>query len=441
MKRHLCTSYLPFVWSLVLSTAMLVPCWNAAATPAITSVVPARNASGVSPTAAIVFTFSEAMDPEQTSAQFITSTYQFLTTFSTNWSAGNTVLTYTPTAPMPAGLIIWALDGVSLGEEDLSDGNMFYVSASGTGCDSSTSMLSFTVSKSKSFSQASAGAPVASASYARCFLSCMTIPCPRNATNVTMRSPLGLTLNMGSTAITGHLQHQDCSFTDQASLDTAFPSGDYLFTVQSAASNQAVTVQLPPSLSYPPAPHISNFAAAQTIDPTKPFTVTWDAIPGGSASHVITFEVYGSLVTPVMGQAGAMNGTATSYTIPANTLDPDQTYSCGLVFQNYALATNSTAVTLAYLGTLTEFTISTSLGGSSPLVLKNAACGVLGTGAGFAFEVNCSVGQQLVAEYCSDLGMKQWQQFATTNAATTSVRFVDPRTLGSTPVFYRVRTQ
>jgi hypothetical protein len=44
--------------------------WRAQAAPTILSTVPANGASGVSPTTTIVFTFSEAMDPDATTAFF-----------------------------------------------------------------------------------------------------------------------------------------------------------------------------------------------------------------------------------------------------------------------------------------------------------------------------------------------------------------------------------
>ena len=45
--------------------------WQAHAQPVIVSTVPANGASGVSPSAAVVFTFSEQMDTALTVAQFV----------------------------------------------------------------------------------------------------------------------------------------------------------------------------------------------------------------------------------------------------------------------------------------------------------------------------------------------------------------------------------
>ncbi len=437
MKTH--SSVLPysFVSLLILTGSMFLPERNLAAAPVITSVVPARMASGVSPSAPIVFTFSEAMNPALTTAQFMDSTtYQFLTAFTTAWSAGNTVLTCTPTAPLPAHMIVWMVSGASQAGTELNDGSFFTVGAGETGCDPAAAMLSFTVSKSRSYVQSSAETPALNTNHPYCFLGCMTLPCPRNATNVTLRGPVGSAANMTLSPIPGHLTLLDCSFADQAVLDLAYPSGDYLFTIQSASSNQTVTVNLPADQSCPPAPRISNFAAAQAVDPAQPFVLSWDPLPASASDQCIMLEIYGVLSTPPLGEPGAMNGAATSFTIPAGTLAPNQTYPCGLTVQTYALVTNSTGVMLTYCGAITEFELVTT-GGTSTLVLTNPACSL---GTGFSFEVTCAPAQFLVAEYCSNPTANQWQPFATTNTTTARVRFTDPRPLSSSPVFYRVRT-
>ena len=433
------SSVLPYslVSLLILSSSLFVPVGTVAAAPVLTSVVPARMVSGVPPSAPIIFTFSEAMNPALTTAQFMDSTtYQFLTAFTTAWSAGNSVLTCTPTAPLPAHMIVWMVSGASPAGAELNDGSFFTVGAGETGCDPAAPMLSFTVSQSRSYVQSSADTPALNTNHPYCFLGCMTLPCPRNATNVTLRGPVGPAANMTLSPIPGHLTLLDCSFADQAALDQAYPSGDYLFTIQSVSSNQAVTVNLPAGQSCPPAPRVSNFAAARAVDPAQPFVLRWDPLPVSSSAQCVMLEIYGVLSTPPLGEPGAMNGAATSFTIPPAALAPNQTYPCGLTFQTYALVTNSTGVMLTYCGAVTEFDLVTT-GGTSIIVLTNAACSL---GTGFTFEVTCAPGQQLVAEYSSNLAPNQWQPFATTNTTAARLRFTDPRPLSSSPVFYRVRT-
>ena len=83
---------------------------RAPAQPTIVSSVPPTGASGVPVSAAVVITFSEAMNTSVTLAYLFDSTTLELLPSSLSWSAGNTVLTCTPTAAFPAGqTILWTV--------------------------------------------------------------------------------------------------------------------------------------------------------------------------------------------------------------------------------------------------------------------------------------------------------------------------------------------
>jgi hypothetical protein len=80
---------------------------RAHAQPAIVSAVPPTGANGVPPSAAVVLTFSEAMNTSVTLAYLFDSTTFELLPAALSWSAGDTVLTCTPAAAFPAGRTIW----------------------------------------------------------------------------------------------------------------------------------------------------------------------------------------------------------------------------------------------------------------------------------------------------------------------------------------------
>src|SRR5690242_2140784 len=67
---------------------------------------PADGATGVPVTGPIIFTFSSAVDPTQTSASFFSQSPFGSYPVTTNWSSGNTVLTCTPTSPFPGNTTI-----------------------------------------------------------------------------------------------------------------------------------------------------------------------------------------------------------------------------------------------------------------------------------------------------------------------------------------------
>ncbi len=94
---------------------------RAHAQPTIVSNVPTNGATGVPLSAALVITFSEAMNTSETTAFLYDQTIPQVLWPSLSWSAGNTVLTCTPTAAFQANhMILWTVNsqnpaGVPLG--------------------------------------------------------------------------------------------------------------------------------------------------------------------------------------------------------------------------------------------------------------------------------------------------------------------------------------
>jgi hypothetical protein len=434
----------PCLLPALLAIALLAGLASAQAQPIIVSTAPPAGATGVPPTSPLRIAFSEAMDPTTLTFMAIDMNAggQMLTV-ATAWSGENTVLTCTPTAPWPAShMIYWVVDcqnplGAPLG--GTTDG-MFTVGGGGTGCDTNAPALSFTVAKAWSYMQDSAAAAWLNTNAPYCFVSCMSLPCPRDATGVSLQVPGGPTWNTMTVAYPGHLTFTDCSFTNQAAFETAYPAGGYAFKIQSTASNQQVTVNLPATntLAQPPAPHLNNYPASQAINPAQPCSLAWDAMAGGTAADCIYVEVYGGVFhTPTLGVPGALNGTATSVTIPAATLQPNHDYPGAVTFYHYQLQTNGTSyLTLTYRASTTEFTLRTAGGGSPSLVLTN--CGW--TAGAFRFEVSCTNGQPLVSEYCTNLTTHLWQTLCSTNSPGQSVRFTDPNSAINRQTFYRVRS-
>jgi hypothetical protein len=191
------------------------------------------------------------------------------------------------------------------------------------------------------------------------------------------------------------------------------------------------------SLTPPPAPHLTNYLAGQAINPTQPFVLGWDPLAGGTVSDVIYVEIYGGYFqTPALGEAGAINGLATGVTIPAGTLQANQTYTGCVIFYHCLLVTNGTAyLTLTYRAATTEFSLQTG-NGSTPLIITPAGW----SGGSFCFESTCTNGQALIAEYTTNLAPPHWTTLYSTNSQGSSVRFGDPRAANNRQLFYRVRT-
>jgi hypothetical protein len=106
-------------------------------------------------------------------------------------------------------------------------------------------------------------------------------------------------------------------------FDTCFPNGTYTF-VMSTKHDGVRTVPLTlTGNDYPNAPQVSNYAALQSLDPTQEFTLQWLPFNGGGTQDYIAVRI--DAYDPVFqtgfpGSPIALNGRATSVTIPANTL-------------------------------------------------------------------------------------------------------------------------
>jgi hypothetical protein len=83
------------------------------------------------------------------------------------------------------------------------------------------------------------------------------------------------------------------------------------------------------------------------VPANRPLVLQWDPWAGGTADDVIRLRIEDAdnelvFETPGRGNAGHLNGLATSVTIPAGTLAPGQTYEGQLVFERIALSDETT---------------------------------------------------------------------------------------------------
>lgn len=139
------------------------------------------------------------------------------------------------------------------------------------------------------------------------------------------------------------------SFSAQSGFNPFFPDTNWVLAINTANDGWK-TNHLPLFVSsYPAAPHIANYATAQSVDPSADFTLTWDAWPGASPGNLVSLVVFHRKRTaPVvfqtstrLGDATALPGTATSIVIPAGTFETGRVYLARLRFDQI-IATNLT---------------------------------------------------------------------------------------------------
>jgi len=226
--------------------------------------------------------------------------------------------------------------------------------------------------------------------------------------------------------------------TNQTTLDSTFGNGNYLFDLDTATSNEQVTIDLPATLVQPSTPQISDYAAAQSVNPAQAFTLTWGPFVGGTASDSVFVTIGTNFSTPEPRTSNALPGTATSVVIPANTFLPGNNYDSFIGFYHLILHSNVSAgyTTAAYRSTSTEFNLSTTSGTSTPVVLTNVSW----SAHTFSFNVTSAAGQNLIIQYTTNAPLfSQWQTLLTTNSASGVVQVTDSANTGNRHVFYRAQ--
>lgn len=116
-------------------------------------------------------------------------------------------------------------------------------------------------------------------------------------------------------------------------LNSVFPDGNFPVTIDSANDGLSFA-QLSLSGSSLPTtiPHVSNYTAAQSINAAANFTLTFDPFTGAAANDYYELQV----VDSDENTAFSSSGTASSVVIPANTLQPDASYTGRLRFVKQA---------------------------------------------------------------------------------------------------------
>ncbi len=213
--------------------------------------------------------------------------------------------------------------------------------------DRAADLTYYLVAKGKEFNQNAATLPVPKGSPAR-FNAQVGLSLTNSATNATVQSlPSGpvnpLTLSLGSKAGVLDTFVFQAKFASQSVLDTAYPNGNYQMVIKTVHDGtKTLTLALngdayPSSAPYVTSPYDTNFSAVLVTNPAVPFKLTWAPLTGGTVTdfvQVALVDLQGNPVlrTPAPGQPGALNGTATSLVIPANTMPSGSPIGGSLVF-------------------------------------------------------------------------------------------------------------
>lgn len=113
-------------------------------------------------------------------------------------------------------------------------------------------------------------------------------------------------------------------FPTPSALESAFPTGPYALTVISTSGFEEGPINLANG-AFPNTPQIANYAAAQAVDRTQSFVVNWNVFEGSANGDFILFQLLNDdddvvFETGWPGQAGSLDRSARSVTIPADRL-------------------------------------------------------------------------------------------------------------------------
>ncbi len=228
----------------------------------------------------------------------------------------------------------------------------------------------------------------------------------------------------------------------QSALDGNYPTGVYTLRVTTAHDGNRVLTLNMPTNSFPTnAPRVANFSAAQSIDPSNTFVLSWDAFAGGTTNDFIGLSVAdanGAIVFrsaafgPEVGLT-LLSGTNTSIVIPSNTLARGQTYFGYLYFEKDVVNQTTNypgARELVGFAKATSFTLQTGT-----LAPRLESLGV--TTGQFTLRLHGENDRGYVLQSVTNLSSTNWVAVVTNVATGGSFDYVHTLTTNSGARFFR----
>jgi hypothetical protein len=240
------------------------------------------------------------------------------------------------------------------------------------------------------------------------------------------------------------LQFADTAASATA-LDSLYGPGNYTLDFNTPHNGaKSLTLALQSVTNAPPPPHVSNFDSLQAVDPSQPFTVSWDNWSAGAPSDFVRLEIDdlgGNRVfqSPNLGSQNALDGSATNCTVAAGTLFAGQSYTATLTFTHVAGLNVTTYPAVLLLGdyvSRTAFSIGTQ-GAVTPAVLLT----ISRANASHLVQVGANVTPlQAYRLDGSPVLPPVWTPLWTNIPAGNTLLFLDPNSAGQPQFFYRLVT-
>jgi hypothetical protein len=221
-------------------------------------------------------------------------------------------------------------------------------------------------------------------------------------------------------------------FSTLSSLNADYGWGNYVFNFSTVNEGDYSCELHFPSTPLPPVPRLANFTDVQAVLTTRPLVLSWDfATPPAESDFVQVYITLGhgeAFSTPNLGMPGALNGTDSSITVPADTLMPGNTYSLTVEITRLA-STNATTYPEATGIAGTFSSTSIDLITRMPPILNLPSRPTNGV---MTIEVQAEPGSIVILQSCGNLD--SWRNVATNNQDSANRLFTLP--VGQTTSVY-----
>lgn len=307
---------------------------------------------------------------------------------------------------------------------------------------------SYGVNKRSGFQQTSSADPVESSKsdeFPASHIFSTVVQSPAFGPNVTAASiqlPDGTRTNLTNFGLISYYEVKPT----EAALDAAFPVGTYTLRFTQTGLPEHVIAMNMTASDLPPVPTLANYTAAQSIEASRNFTLSWKPFSNADADDLISLLLYndeGGVVfqAPDYCLPIPLKPTETSVVIPADTLIKDHTYNGELLFgKSFYSSTNTVPEMWGYGYRLraTHFTVSTGSGGNpdQPAVVFGVR---VQPGGKAAFDLKGTATRTYGVQRADQLDAATWTEVGTVVMdAAGAGGFVDPQPLGVSPRLYRV---
>jgi hypothetical protein len=234
------------------------------------------------------------------------------------------------------------------------------------------------------------------------------------------------------------------TYPSQGAFDAVYPSGNYAFSMATVNNGFPYPVLTMPVAAYPTAPRVSNFTAAQAINPANPFTLQWSNPADATTNDVIWVRIAdynGSIVFctpyPPTNHSTSLRGTAASVVVPADTLQLGSTYTGVIGFYRVTSA-NTTSYPGAMGVTLVAAETSFSLAAPSALPVLSQPTRISATQFGFLLSGAAGTNYTVLASTNAALPLANWSPVLTTNLPGSSA-FIQDNQATTQRRYYRVK--